>query len=91
MLATSYQQTPDADWAFNLFGFSDTYGLLTWVIVMRWECTETGRKLPNEKQGQEMSDATKKTDAKTPMMDANYTDQHLTTLKDIQINIKGSV
>jgi len=30
-----------------------------------------GRKLPNEKQKQEMPDTTK-TDAKTPMMDAIY-------------------
>jgi len=44
MLATSYQQSPDADWAFNLFGFSDTYGLLAWAR----SCAgmEMGMKLP---------------------------------------------
>ncbi|MCK4459164.1 MAG: hypothetical protein KAU52_05520 [Methanosarcinales archaeon] len=43
MLATSYQQTPDADCAFNFFGFSDTYGLLTWARSRQYR---TGRKLP---------------------------------------------
>jgi hypothetical protein len=89
MLATSYQQTPDADWAFILFGFSDTYGLLMWVMVMRRECMETAgncRTKNKDKRCRIQQNRRKNAD------DGRYIQINiLRPLKDIQITIKGSV
>jgi len=50
--ATRISNSPDADWASI---FADTYGLLAWALVMRRNCMETGRELPDEQQKQRRS------------------------------------
>ncbi len=87
MLATSYQQTPDADWTFNLFGFSDNYGLLTWAIVMRRKCMETGRKLPGDNENRQRRSDMKETDTIAPKGDIQGS--IMRALPDMQINLKG--
>jgi len=81
MLATSYQQTPDADWTFSFFVFSDTYGLLARRIMRQYR---TGRKLPGAKQRRYNMKETGKTAPKGDIQGS-----HEQALTDIQTNLKG--